>query len=367
MDSVSAARKKVLFLIPSLVGGGAERVFTILLRHLDRQRFEPQVAVLDAEGIQSVDIPSDIVVHDLGAKRVRYGMPRLIRLIWKLRPDTIISTLGHLNIAIAMFRRLLPADVRVILREAIIVSSLFPKEAKNYRLWNWLYRNSYKRADAVICLSDSMVEDMVTNFGLPREKLVRIYNPVDVEKVRTDATRQPDPYNGLGPHLVAAGRLTYQKGFDVLLQAMPTVMAALPTAHLVILGEGELRQSLEEQARSLKLSDAVSFPGFQKDPWSYVKHANAFVLPSRFEGMPNAMMEALALGTPVVATNCPGSVAEIAAMTNEINMVPIEDPQALAAAIIRTCNAGRTHAAGTGESLGLFDVLRVVDEYSKLF
>jgi glycosyltransferase involved in cell wall biosynthesis len=364
---VSAARKKVLFLIPSLVGGGAERVFTILLRHLDRQRFDPQLVVLDANGLQSADIPSDIVVHDLGAKRVRYGLPRLIRLIWTARPDTIVSTLGHLNIAISMFRRLLPSDVKVILREAILVSSLFPKESKNSRFWTWLYRHSYKRADAVVCLSDSMVEDMVANFGLAREKLVRIYNPVDVEKVRNDAAQQPNPYQGSGPFLVAAGRLTYQKGFDILLQAMPAVLAALPSAHLVILGEGELRQPLEAQARSLNLSDAVCFPGFQKNPWTYVKHANAFVLPSRFEGMPNAMMEALALGTPVIAANCPGAVAEIAAMTSNILMVPSDDPEALACAIIATCKNAPSESLSAQNGLGLFDLSRVVDEYSQTF
>lgn len=360
----------MLFLIPSLVGGGAERVFTILLRHLDRERFEPQLAVLEAGGDYAGDVPADVVIHNLGVQRVRYAVPRLLRLIWKIRPDTIVSTLGHLNVAISLVRHLFPPGVKVILREAILVSSLLPGEIKNHRLWAQLYRHSYRHADAIVCLSDSMVADMETNFGLPRNKMVRIYNPVDAEKVSADAALEPNPYNGPGPHLVAAGRLTRQKGFDVLLDAMPAVLAVIPTARLVIIGEGPLREVLEKQAHSLKLTISVSFPGFQKKPWAYFQHADAFILPSRYEGMPNAMMEALALGTPVVATNCPGAVAEIAAMTPEIAMVPTEDPQALAKTIISTCDIS---ASGNGQKrapragLGLFDVQRVVDDYSAIF
>ncbi len=107
---MSRTRKRVLFLIPSLVGGGAERVFTILLRHLDRDRFEPQLAVLESGGAYTGDVPDDVKIHDLRVQRVRYAMPSLIRLIWKVRPDTIVSTLGHLNVAISMLRYLLPPE-----------------------------------------------------------------------------------------------------------------------------------------------------------------------------------------------------------------------------------------------------------------
>jgi glycosyltransferase involved in cell wall biosynthesis len=360
-------RKKVLFLIPSLVGGGAERVFTILLRYLDRERFEPHLAFLMAGGAYSEDVPEDVKIHDLGVKRVRYAIPGILRLVWRIRPDTIVSTLGHLNVAISMLRHLLPPKVRVIVREAILVSSLLPEETKNQRLWAWLYQHSYKQADVVVCLSDSMVADMVNNFGIPPGKIARIYNPVDSEKLKAQAVLGPNPFKGPGPHLVAAGRLSRQKGFDVLLDAMPLVLAALPGAQLVIIGEGTLQQALEEQTSSLKLTGSVSFPGFQKNPWTYLKHATAFVLPSRYEGLPNVMLEALALGTPVIASNCPGAVAEVSAMTREITMVPTEDPRALAAAIISTCRNGIAKAMAPQESLSVFGVQQAVDEYSRIF
>lgn len=363
----SPKKKKVLFLIPSLTGGGAERVFTLLLRHLDRDRFEPQLAVLESGGTYTGDVPADVVIHDLAAPRVRYALPGLIRLIWKTRPDTIVSTLGHLNVAISLFRNLLPPSLRVIVREAIFVSSLLPELSKNRRTWSWLYRHSYKQADLIICLSDSMVEDMADNFGLSREKMVRIYNPVDVAKVNVEASREPNPLTGPGPHIVAAGRLNRQKGFDVLLNAMPKVLAALPGARLSILGEGELKGALEEQARGLQLTASVQLLGFKKNPWVFLKHADVFVLPSRYEGMPNVMLEAMALGTPVVATNCPGAVAEIHAMTGAVAMVPTEDAGALADAIIAACHVDKDRDASARQLQKLFDVQRVVDEYSEVF
>ena len=100
-----------------------------------------------------------------------------------------------------------------------------------------------------------MVSDLVENFGIPREKLVRIYNPVDTEKVREIAETGSNPFNGTGPHLVAAGRICRQKGFDLLIDAMPAVLQRFPDAQLLILGEGPLEAELKEQARNLGLQE----------------------------------------------------------------------------------------------------------------
>lgn len=357
----------MLFLIPSLTGGGAERVFTTLLRHLDLTRFDLQLAVLQANGAYVRDLPRDVVVHDLNVSRVRYALPRIIALIWKTRPTTVVSTLGHLNIALAMCKRLLPRSVRVVLREAVIVSALLSEETQHLRLWTWLYRQ-YRHADKVICLSDSMLEDMVKGFGLPPAKMVRIYNPLDIERVRRQADLGSNPYTRPGPHLVAAGRLTRQKGFDVLLHAMPMIRAEFPAAHLTILGEGVLRAKLEEQSRELGLGTAVSFMGFEQNPWRYVKNADVFVLPSRYEGLPNVMLEALALGTAVVATDCPGAVREVYEATRAISLVPIENPTALANAVITVCNSAKDTNSPRGARVDLteFSLQRVVLEYSNV-
>jgi len=356
-------RKKVLFLLPSLTGGGAERVFTTLLRHLDRTRFEPHLALLQAHGAYMGDIPKDVPIHDLKVSRVRYALPKIMRLIWKMRPQTILATMGHLNIALISAKPFFPAETRLLVREAVIPSALFREENKNVRLWGWLYRNFYKRADRVVCLSDSMVSDLVENFGIPREKLVRIYNPVDTDKVRELAQAVGNPLKGSGPHLVTAGRICRQKGFDLLIDAMPAVLRRFPDAQLVILGEGPLEAELRKQAQNLGLQEKVAFLGFQANPWLYIKHADAFILPSRFEGLPNVLLEALALGTPVVVSDCPGGIREIRESVGNMAVVPPENPGALAEAIITVCG----NPAPAIESLGRFDLQQVVSEYSNIF
>jgi glycosyltransferase involved in cell wall biosynthesis len=359
------AKKKILFLIPSLRGGGAERVFLILLRYLDRSRFEPHLAILRSRGEYAAELPADVMVHKLGVARVRYALPGIVRLIWKIRPQTVLSTLGHMNMAILMARPLLPRGIRLLVRETIIASSE-NKETSHPRLWAWLYRRFYGKADAIICLSDSMVEDLVLHFGLPREKMVRIYNPVDKKRINELAEVEGNPFSGPGPgpHLVAIGRLSRQKGFDVLLDAMPAVLEKLPAARLSILGEGPLRGVLWEQTQRLGLDKAVSFPGFQPNPWAYLKHADVFVLSSRYEGLSNVLLEALALGTPVVATDCPSAIREVRVHAPGIVLVPPEDSQALAHAINIVCGEKRDpqHAA----QLSAFDPQKVVAEYSSL-
>ena len=356
-------RKKILFLLPSLTGGGAERVFTTLLRHLDRARFEPHLALLQAQGAYIGDIPKDVPVHDLRVSRVRYALPRIMSLIWKMRPQTILATMGHLNIALISAKPFFPTYTKLLVREAVIPSALFREENQNIRLWGWLYRTFYKRADRVVCLSDSMVSDLVDNFAIPREKLVRIYNPVDTEKVRELAQTGKNPFNGAGPHLVAAGRICRQKGFDVAIDAMPAVLQRFSGAQLVILGEGPLEGELKEQARNLGLQEKVIFLGFQANPWLYLKHADAFILPSRYEGLPNVLLEALALGTPVVVSDCPGGIREIKESVGRMAVVPPENPRALGEAIIGVCS----RPAPPIESLGRFDLQQVVAEYSKIF
>jgi glycosyltransferase involved in cell wall biosynthesis len=181
--------------------------------------------------------------------------------------------------------------------------------------------------------------------------------------VRELAEIGSNPFNGTGPHLVAAGRICRQKGFDLLISAMPAVVERFPDAQLFILGEGPLETELKEQAQNLGLKEKVVFLGFQANPWLYLKHANAFILPSRYEGLPNVLLEALALGTRVVVSDCPGGIQEIRESVGNMAVVPPENPAALAEAIITVCGS----PAPAIESLGRFDLQQVVSEYSKIF
>src|SRR5579863_7150086 len=187
-------RKKVLFLAPSLTHGGAERVFSILLRHLDRNCFEPHLGVLQAEGTYLGDLSQDTVIHDLKAPRIRYALPPILRLVRKLRPHTVMATLRPLNLLLILTKPFLPGGTRVLVRETAMPSPTLEHETAHPRVWGWLYRHLYKRADRVIGLSDAMVADLMQNFNVPPEKIVRIYNPVDSQRVWELAAIGATPY-----------------------------------------------------------------------------------------------------------------------------------------------------------------------------
>lgn len=359
-------REKILLLIPSLAGGGAERFFCMLLEHLDRRRFELHVALFSLHGEYRRDVPKDVVIHDLKCVRARYAAIRLVRLIWKLQPRAVLSTLPQCNLVLTLSRPFLPRQTRILVRESLPPSTILP--ARGFRFWRALYRYFYGRADKIICLCDTMAEDIATRFKIPRDKLVRIYNPVDSQRVQDMGDAAANPYSGPGPHLVAVGRLDRQKGFDLLLSAMPSVCEAVPGVKLAILGQGPLRDKLVAQAQSLGLTDIVQFLGFQQNPWLFIRYADLFVLPSRYEGLPNALLEAMALHKPIVAADCPGAIGEIHAFNPAMVLVPPEDPDALARAIISKCKMRdeKSNLNGFSWSLERFSVQRIMGEYSDL-
>lgn len=299
---------RLLTILPSFSGGGAERVVLNILGQLDKRKFNKVLITISGEGplknLQSAD-------HyiDLKKTRLRSALLPLVRLIWDWHPDIIFSTFGHINLALLMVRPLLPTSTKLILREANLPSLSLP--ASRYpRLFSWGYKYLYRYADLLLCSSERMREEFSHNFRIPDAKLSMVPNPVDVEKIRATAMT-PIRYSGGGRRFIAAGRLVQQKGFDHLLD----MFAKLPQQdHLTILGVGPEEAFLRQKVQSLKLSN-ISFEGFISEPWSRYAGADAFILSSRWEGMPNAALEALAVGTPVIATAESGGLSEVQAET----------------------------------------------------
>jgi glycosyltransferase involved in cell wall biosynthesis len=357
-------RPLILFLVGNMGNGGSERVMTRLLTHLDRRRFEPHLALLSREGPNLARLPSDVPVHELGCRSRSLALP-LVLLCRKIRPAIIFSTAAHLNTALIACSRVLPGRPAIVVREGTILSrELFG--ANPLRLM--IYRFLYRRADAVVCQSEDMLRDMEENFNVPAHKLVKIFNPVDVEELRRLAA-EPDPYPpGDFVNLVAVGRLNRTKRYDFMFDALAALLRLLPAVKLHILGEGPLDGELRARTRAAGIQDSVVFHGVQENPFPFVRHADAYLLTSDHEGLPNALLEASFLGVPAVARNRPGGIRDIATRTPLLKLVESDTPEAFAKTVREVLEAPSNGASNTADTMNEnFGIEPVMNQYHQLF
>ena len=284
-------RSTILLVIPHLGGGGAERVFAHLAGGLNPERFDIHLALVTQRDVGGFHLPAWVTVHGIGARRVRAGWWGLLRLVWRLKPRVILSGMAHLNMLLLMLRPLFPRGTRILVRQNGCVLAGGSISA---------YRKLYPKADAVVCQTAAMERDLARLAGVQRNLRV-LPNPVDLEETRA-AMSGPSLWSGPGPHLLAVGRLAPEKGFDLLVQAFAKVRERFPSADLTIVGEGRERRALEMLTWLLGVRGAVRLVGHVQQPAAWFKGATAFVLSSRHEALPNAVLEAAAAGLPIVAT-----------------------------------------------------------------
>ncbi|HEV2484293.1 MAG TPA: glycosyltransferase [Terracidiphilus sp.] len=308
-----AQRLRVLLLIPHLGGGGAEQVTALLARCLSRDKYEVHLGLVTRSNATCSPLPPWVTVHNLGASRVRSGALRLLRLIRRLKPDVILSGMAHLNFLVLMMRPFFPPSTRVLVRQNGTVSAALA-DGRVPRYTRLLYRLLYRHADRVICQSRAMAVDLAGELELGAEQIAVLPNPIDFAGILAgirEAKNDPDRWAGPGPHLLAVGRLSQEKGFDLLLQALARVHNSYPQADLLIAGAGAEEAALKAQCSSLELDEAVCFAGHLERPYACFPGATLFVLSSRHEGMPNALLEAVAAGLPIVALPSSGGVEDL--------------------------------------------------------
>jgi glycosyltransferase involved in cell wall biosynthesis len=301
---------KVLLVIPHLGGGGAERVMAQLTQSLCAHKYELHLALLtQTELLTKEELPSWVHVHPLGAERVRGGAMRLLRLVRQLKPDLILSGIFHSNFLVLLLRPFFPAGTRVLVRQNGTVSSAleFGGLPGYTRLLYWLL---YRRA-RVICQTPAMARDLAHELGLSQDRISVLRNPVDVVAIRSSIRLAPARKSGSGPLLLAVGRLSREKGFDLLLRALASVRREIPDVCLAVVGSGPEEAALKAECQRLGLDSAAHFAGYLSNPWAQFPDAALFVLPSRHEGLPNALLEAAAAGLPIVAMPASEGLVEL--------------------------------------------------------
>ena len=286
--------------IPHLNGGGAARVSRNLALGLSRRGYEVHLAAVTGDHGEWRGAP-DISLHCLGAARVRWSAPALVRLIRRLKPDAVLSNMAHLNLLVLALQPAFPRKTRILVRNdgGIRADRLAP-------LAETVWRRLHRRADAIVCQSDAMAADFVASLGAVKTLRV-LPNPVDFEQVRRNKG-VPMRWDSPGPNLLAIGRLVSPKGFDLLLSAFAAVLFNFPSARVVLLGDGAELNELQRLARKLGIADRVLFAGRVAGPEEWFPGATLYVQPSREDALPNALLEAAAAGLPIAVTPARGGL-----------------------------------------------------------
>jgi glycosyltransferase involved in cell wall biosynthesis len=328
----------VTFFLPSLEGGGAERCMVTLARGLARRKVKVTFVLSKAEGPylpEALDIGK---VVDFGTRKVSLSIPPLIRYLRTEHPDTVVAALEHANTAALIAKRMARAGTRVLVTAHTMVS-LWMRSHRPLRSLALLHlmRLVYPKADAVVAVSGAVASDLSRILGVPERSIRVIYNPVPIDEVMSLSRAPVDSawfQAGGSPVVLTVGSLWPHKDHKTLIEAIGIASRARPL-RLVILGEGPERLRLEAQIKRLGLEGEVLLRGFVDNPFSWMARSSVFVLPSKWEGLPMALIEAMACGVTPVVTNCPGGSPEVLENGRYGYLTPVGDPIAMAERILQ--------------------------------
>lgn len=352
--------RPLALLVPALIGGGAQRVFVTLANTLVDLTLHPIHLVVIREGGDFwSEVRQEVTIINLATNRLRRTLPALTRYLRTERPQALCSTLSYCNVVAILAWRLAGRPGRLLVREANVLR----KEEILRRL---LLRLMYPYATHVIALSPELRSNILEAKVPVHKTITTIGNPALDSQAAQGTAATPDFLPQSNTRFICAvGTLTYQKGFDTLLNAFARLSDT--TLHLAILGEGELRATLEGQIADLGIADRVHLPGFVTRPTDVVQHASLFVLSSRWEGFPNVLLEGLGTGVPVVATDCPSANRSILRDGELGHLANPDDPEALAKAISEALTRPRATQAERQERAQEFAAPTIACEYLDLF
>ena len=333
---------KLMIVIHSLKGGGSERVVINLLKGLDRKEFTITLVLYERVFDYPVPENTDIKILEIYASRNIFKLAKgfilkiinLASLIRKNRPDVILSLLSSTNVTIILAKMLSRIKCKVIASEHTF-PSVYLKNEMYGGITKYFMKCVYPKADRIIAVSGGIKQDLIENFNLPEAKIRVIYNPIDIQEIELLAQEKgehPWFYEKV-PVIISVGRLTKAKGYPYLLKAFSLVRRSL-LCKLMIIGDGEDKKELIGMAKDLDIEKDMELLGFQKNPFNYMARSSLFVLSSLYEGFSNVILEAMALGLPIVSTDCPSGPSEIIEHKKNGLLVPIKNEKALAQAII---------------------------------
>ena len=353
----------IAFFLPSVRGGGAQRVIVNLAQGMTERGIPVDVVLATAEGVFLDQLPPTVRVVDLGVRRLVKSLWPLVRYLRRERPRVLVSSMTHANLIALWAAKLARSRTPVMVTVHNTMSQSTPDQGGLTGGFSLrMLRTFYPWASSIVAVSRGAADDLASSTGLPRERIDVVYNPVITPAILAQA-REPighpwfDP--GQPPVILGVGRLTRQKDFPTLIRAFAEVRRHR-AAKLIILGDGEDRPALEALVAELGVGADVDLPGF-RNAMAFMAGSALFVLSSAWEGLPTVLIEALAAGARVVSTDCPSGPREILQDGRLGALVPVGDSPALARAMLEALD--RPAGGAPADALTPFTREAAVDHY----
>ncbi len=366
MSDSKFPRRHIALFMQDLHGGGAERMTINLARGLADRGHKVDLIVTKGEGAYLDLVPQNVRLIDLKTKVPILSVSAMKKYLIAEKPHSVLGVLNQPNVAALVARRLCGSKAKIV----ISIRNTLTEEAKNakslrMKMMPTIVKAVAKWADAVVSVSSGAADDFARLTGIDRERIQVIYNPVVDDSLLAQSKIRPDhPYfvDGHKPVVLAAGRLSHQKDYPTLLRAFAEVRKNYE-ARLMILGEGPDRDALTQLATELGIVNDLALPGFVSPPFGHMGHCSVFVLSSLFEGLPGVLIQAMACGAPVVATNCRSGPFEILRNGEYGLLSSVGDVAALAANITSALDHPKPPPS---ESWERFRLETSVDDYEQL-
>ncbi len=359
-----------MLFLPNLYGGGAQRVFLRLYLELKKNNANVQLVVAQNRGeLLSIVDDNDPSLFFLNKTRLISSFFVFVNLIRKRKPDIILSTMDYTNIFVGASILIASYKGMTVFRESNTMYDhrIAKKISLKRKMLIAAMRFFYKRATHVVANSTDIAKDL-EHFGILDSNVVKIIeNPV-IDNIFKNNLLSPVEHPWLKqkttPVILSAGRFSKPKNFELLFSAFAIVRKKI-NCRLILLGDGVLRGRYQDIVQSLSISPFVDMPGFVINPLPYMREATMFVSSSNWEGMPNVLVEALGAGMKIVATDCPGATNELLGQGKYGILVPPNDPQKLADAILKSIPA-KCDKKMLANYANRFSVKTIAEKYVKL-
>lgn len=362
-------RKKILIYMENLAGGGAERTVINIINNIDHNKFEIVLVVASDSRNDYLHLVNELTkIIILKTKSRTHTIINLAKMIRKETPDLLFTTMNNNNLVLLLAKLFSLTRIPVVIREANNRTQSGKVTFKNRLATTILYNLLAKK---IIALSNGVMNDLVLNFSIKENKTVVIYNPIDINMIDSLKHEEVTDICDIADQniIISVGKLGEQKDFPTLLRAFEIVQKNTKS-RLLILGKGAEEDCLRKLSKDLCIDDNVDFVGFKKNPYKYINIADILILSSKWEGFGHVIVEAMAIGTPVIATDCNSGPREIIGDNKYGVLVPVGDYESLANETMNLLNNGISRKKY--EELGIkrsqdFNVKKIVLQYEKLF